>query len=790
MPLDQQQDSLLLDDLALPYDLATRPLADEPRRLVGGLNSFVTTGGAIKKRPGTVKIDNTDFGSDWRPYRLWIYETLDGRIYVMCSAYESSTGGYVVLYNRLNGVSPGWTKIPTVRGCNASTSVHECSVARGWFFVRYTHASQKYCSVIFDGSASGPRTMTWGTITPSPVYVYAKYVTLTADVSNSATTWTVTPETNMFVAGDFTGGSSVGYDTPYEGQIEDERVTITAVTDLGGGIAQLTVTRAVDSTTAAAHLNKTRMLVRKFATSDKGITVNIGWQYSMCYKSITGSLGCRAAVLSDLYSTSATGNFKDKIPKMYLLEQSDTTNIPTLVVLRTTDGGGTFYQLEETANGGTGGNGYRVYEDENMNTTAGGSGTGTDPQTDAKISTANVAPSTVSNAPPPMVNAPLVTGTDAPVASTRIMYYASRFWYGIENILHYSGNEEIIDGIPEECWPSGTGAKGNNFRFKSGLTQVEATDDAGYIMTRDDTYRITGVVRDAFAPTPVISGTGAAANQSQAITRTRRGLAWLTQDYRVVLVEGDQVQVVSDELRSQLTTLITSSGSRVNLTYFASLDQEWLVVTAMIQNSPTLSRVFVLDIRRTEKIGRPFWYTPWDIRAVGAIAGRINDGEQATRLVWAVYTDVGAATQGGHLVYLDTGETTYSDDEPLSPNVGYEWYVKTNPFRVPAGNHVNSLREPALVPVNYFIQVNRTVYDNDAPVRCIVYRDKLSRGDALGAPRKSARHDVTDDYAVDIYDVWKVGKRISVELREEAIPWPIEIQELLISWTPDSGSGV
>lgn len=794
MPFDQQQDSLLLEDLALPYDLATRPLADEPRRLVGGLNSYVTTGGSIKKRPGTVKIENTDFGSDWRPYRLWLYETLDSRIYIMCSAYESSTGGYVVLYNRLNGMSPGWTKIPTVRGCNASTSVHECSVARGWFFIRYTHSSEKQCSVIFDGSSTGPRTMTWGTAAPGPVYVYAKYVNLTADVTATAVTWTVSPEENLFNTDNFDAGSPVvGYLTPYEGQIEEERVTITAVTDLGGGVAQLTVTRAVDGTVGAAHLAKTKMLVRKFDTADKGVTVNLGWQYAACYKSITGSLSSRCNVLTDLYSTSATGNFKNKIPGMYLLGNDDTTNIPSIVVLRTTDGGGTFYQLETVANPGGGGglgNGYFFYEDQNMPTVSGGSGTGTDPQTDAQISTANFAPSTVSNAPPPMVNAPLITGVDTPVQSTRFMYFASRFWMGIDHILHYSGNEEITDGIPEECWPSGTGAKGNNFRFKSVITQNEATDVAAYVMTRDDTYEITGAVRDAFSPNPIISGTGAAANQPQAITRTRRGLAWLTQDYRIVIVEGGQVRVVSDELRDSVTSLITTSGAKMNLTYFSSLDQEWLVVTVVVQNAPSNTKVFVLDIRRTEKIGRPFWYTPWEISAMSAIAGRINDGEQATRLVWSVYTDVGASTQSGHLVYLDTSEQTWSDDTPSANNAGYEWYVKTSPLRVPPGNHVNSLREPAMVPVSYLLQVNRTVYDYDAPVRCILYRDKLTHGEDLGVPRKAARHDVPDDYSVDIYDVWKVGKRVSVELREEAIPWPIEIQELSLSWTPDSGSGV
>lgn len=795
MPFDQQQDSLLLDDLALPYDLATRPLADEPRRLVSGLNAYVTTGGSMKKRPGTVQIANTSFGSDWRPYRLWIYETLDGRIYLMCSAYESSTSGYVVLYNRLNG-GGGWVKIPTVRGCNASTSVHECAVARGWFFIRYTHASEKYCSVIFDGSASGPRTMTWGTITPGPVYVYAKYVNLTADVSSSATTWTVSPETNMFIGSDFddpAGPVVVGYDTPYEGQIEEERVTITAVTDLGGGVAQLTVTRAVDGTVAAAHLNKTKMLVRKFATSDKGVTVSLGWQYALCYKSITGSLGCRSPVLTNLYTTSATGSFKNKTPKMYIQEATDTTNIPTLTVLRTTDGGGTFYQLEDVTNGG--GNPaltsrYVVYEDKNMPTSAGGAGTGTDPQTDANLSAANIAPSTVSNAPPPMCNAPLVTGVDTPVQSTRIMYYASRFMYGIENIAHYSANEEIVEGIPEECWPTGTGAKGNNFRFQSGLTNMESTNDAGYIMTREDTYMITGVTRDSFAPRPAIRGTGAAADQPQAITRTRKGLAWMTQDYRIVIVEGDQVLVVSDELKDALTSMITTDGAKVNLTYYAELDREWLVVSAFIYNAPTRSRVFVLDMRRTEKTNKPFWYTPWDVRAVGAVAGRVNDGEQKTRLVWAVYSDVGAATQTGHCVYLDVDGDSYADDEPSNSGSGYEWSMKTSPMRVPPGNHVNSLREPGMVPVNYFVQVNRTVFDNDAPVQCIVYRDKLSAGEALNPPRKPARHNPPDDFAADVYDVWKVGKRISIELREEAIPWPIEIQELIVSWTPDSGSGV
>jgi hypothetical protein len=75
------------------------------------------------------------------------------------------------------------------------------------------------------------------------------------------------------------------------------------------------------------------------------VSVKIGWKYTYAYKNgYTGHYSTRAPLATDPGSTSDTGAFTNKKPKMVLSSAGGDDSFVTHVgVFRTSDGGGTFY---------------------------------------------------------------------------------------------------------------------------------------------------------------------------------------------------------------------------------------------------------------------------------------------------------------------------------------------------------------------------------------------------------------------------------------------------------------
>lgn len=136
-----------------------------------------------------------------------------------------------------------------------------------------------------------------------------------------------------------------------------------------------------------------------WASSTFPITVNLGWSYTYTYKTITGHESCRAPLQTNQSIVpSNTGAFTNSCPKMTLVGHSDTVNVPTVVVYRSTDGGGSFYRLEEVSNPGTS----FTYEDRHF---PDGNAVPAQPIPDTSLDTTLVAPSLTLNNPPPSVAA-------------------------------------------------------------------------------------------------------------------------------------------------------------------------------------------------------------------------------------------------------------------------------------------------------------------------------------------------------------------------------------------------
>ena len=307
---------------------------------------------------------------------------------------------------------------------------------------------------------------------------------------------------------------------------------------------------------------------------------------------------------------------------------ADTVNFPYIRIFRTTDGGGTFFQLEKIANPGAG---TFTYYDKSLVSSSGTN----DPVPDAQLDASIVAPTLTSNSPPPSVLSPGVTGVDTIQPSTPIMYFQGRFWYAIGNVLFYSGEEEITLGVPEECWPSGT--VGNFFRYQHPIINLQATTNALYVITVEDTHAITGNNRLTFNSNPIFQTIGAPYGHPRAVTRYGESIAWLANDFRVVYATGGTLFSISDELGTDLSDAI-AAGGEVDIKYWANLDKEYIVVLVANLAAPSLSRTWVFDIKKSSSSGsgrQNFWYSPWTTPATALASGRINDTASQRSLIFA-----------------------------------------------------------------------------------------------------------------------------------------------------------
>lgn len=776
MSLNTQWDSLQLQPLDLPYDRIQAELNTDPR-IFRGANSFVSLGGKMCKRPGTISIDNTEINK--RCDRLWLYETLESppKVYFIGSFYNSTNGRWQLYYNRLASVT-GWTAIPTLRDSQLSVYPHELVVSRGLAYIKSFPSSgstEKLGTIIFDGSGSStPTSKPWGLLGPTePAAIVGATTRLSAQI-------TTTTATTINVVSD-TGFPAVSFDI----QIDFEQMTVTS--GLPG--TAWTVTRGANGTTASIHDTNAVVIWRDWDLSDHKVDVNWYWRYTYCWKTITGQISNRAPVQTNIDKLpSSTGPFFDLIPKITYTGVADTANIPTIVIERTTDGGGTYWKLKEIANPGSG---LHEFEDKYLETGVGG-GTFADPIPDDVINTAVQAPSLTTNSPPPTVLDPLVTGTDTPQHSTSIVSYSGRLWYAIGNVLFFSGDEEIADGIPEECWPSGF--KGNFFRFQYPVTNIQPTADSLYVFTLQATYQITGTNLETFSARPIFENIGHPYGHPRAVTRWNDIVGFLTHDFRVAVITNSDAAVVSDPLYTDLVDHSNLNQAVFDFKYWGDIDKELLVVNGIVSSDTNLSKQWCFDLKKSKRPSnfqdfKPFWHTPWSIRSSSQVSGRINENTAQRRMVFFIWNN---DEELGSLVYLDPTNRTGTDyvpgSEEGSGNVGFDFDIETNQFQVPSGDHVNTLRVGGITPVVYGYLYDRTLFAGDTDPANYIYLDDFWTDPIPLLVKPPWRIHLPKAYKTVFCPVQKVAQHCAIKIQKIQSTELFEMQNLTLIFNPDAGS--
>ncbi len=776
MALSTQMDTLELSSLELPYDRITNELEESPPRLVAGENVYVTLGGKLAKRPGTLEVgDLNDTVNPSRVVRTWEIETLGTPplIYILASVFDVITSKYKMQYIRLDDPSPVWTSLGNQRDIHLSVYPHEVGISRGRAYIKaFPDASgDKLGCVVFDDIGGTPIVRQWGLLPPTvPAALVGAITRLNGAITSGAGALNVVSDTG------FPG-------TPFTIQVEFEQMSVTAGTP---GTAW-TVTRGINGTTAAAHDDDVPVLWRDWSASDHQVDVALFWRYSYCKKSVTGQYSSRAPLETNPDKLpSQTGPFFDLIPKFKIMGDADTVNIPHLVVMRSEDGGGALYELHTYTNTGAG---LITVEDKYLESGASG-GTFNDPTPDEVLNRGLRSPTETGNNPPPTVTGTKVVGTDAVQRTSPIETYSGRLWFAIDNILFFSGQEEILLGIPEECWDYS--ATGRFFRFPTQITNIKATNDALYVFTISGaTYQVTGTNPATFNYRPLFDNVGAPYGQPAAICRFGSTIALLTHDLRVVLIENDQYLTISDPLFTDLVDAF-NEGARFEIVYFGDLEKEWLIVAAHNDANPANSKQWVYDIKLSAKHKLHFWSPPWKIHSTAMFSYRIAENSSQRRLCFYVWDPV---TTTGRLVRLDPTNRTGTDPSAATGDAeGYFVEARTNLLSVPSGNHINQLRGPAVIPCAYDLRIDRVQFTGiaeapDKDPQVYYYWDDFGNDPIQPPPREDpARRIKSVGYRTMIFPLFTTGQRISVHIRKLPSKDLMQLCNIVIVFLPNSGT--
>ena len=783
MSFNSSWDSLELTPLDIPYDRISGELDDTPR-FVRGLNTFVTTGGKVSRRLGTLALNVQPNLPGLRVDRMWSVETLDTPpvVYTVVSAFNPATNFWEIWHQRQQTTPVAWVQSGTLRDMNKSIAPHEAVVSRGQLYIKgrpYPSSAEKLGTVVFKGDGGTVTIQPWGLLGPTVSAALANaaigIITTNGGISATDTSVNVTISDGTLPA------------APFVIQIDFEQISVGASSGTTGAVTLSSLTRAFNGTVAAAHGETATVLERNWNPSAHIFTVNQFWEYAYSYKSITGQYSNRSPSTQNPDKLpSQTAPLFNQIPQITVQGTADTTNIPNIGIFRTTDGGGTFYFLEDIPNTGAGN---IIYADTSFTSDYGND----DPVPDATINTATVAPSLTDHSPPPAVLAPLVTGVDSPQAYTPIAWYQGRLWYGLGNILFFSGQEEILLGVPEESFPSGL--LGNFFRFQFPITNVAATPNNLYVFTSKVTYIVTGSNLSTFSAQVILDNYGFPFGMPRAIDSFQDSVVFMTHDYRVALIsDGNQSMptVLSDPLFTDLVDNI-NAGGEFDIKYFADLDKQLIFITGHNKVDPTQSRQWVYDIKKSLKLTRAGGYTadtknffnlPWNYPSTAQLSARASESTTQRRMTFASWD---GSTNSVFARIDPTYNTT--TDFTTEGTVNFDIDIVFCLTRVPAGDHVNQRRVPKVTPILYSVSFERTSFSGDDDPSFYYFKDDLWTDPiSINLSEDPARRAPSKGYKTMEFTIFEAMQRVAWELTKIDSGDRFELQNFIITYAPDEGA--
>lgn len=359
-------------------------------------------------------------------------------------------------------------------------------------------------------------------------------------------------------------------------------------------------------------------------------TATAGYVYVFCYgNSTTGHISSPSPVSAN------TGVFTNKLNVSVTLTASTDPQVNQIRLFRTTDGGGgTYFELPTSPYPNT-------------------SGAVTDNAADSALQVGSIAPTPTFNDPPTPLQSPV--------------YFSGRIWGFSGNKVYFSGLEEINQGVPEECFPSGVA--GNFYAFDEpvqglGVAGIGAGQTLG-ILCGGRLYGIQGNTLDTFRRFLVSNRRGC---RNRACVTTLGGMmAWLDTSNQIWATDGNTLQELSTPIRNDLSTITQANCS---MTFHTAGRFHWLVLS-------TGTKIYIYDIDSDQ------WMPPWTFAAQYVVSEEISPGNYVLQAATAT-----KALQMSTTAFNDNG-ITYTPKMKLSllsviPDYGTRFsYVGTGSYNEP-----------------------------------------------------------------------------------------------------------
>ena len=373
--------------------------------------------------------------------------------------------------------------------------------------------------------------------------------------------------------------------------------------------------------------------------SDTVAPVAGGARYCYTYVSTTGHESSRSP-FSDL-----SGNVASKYPAMTVEGLADTTNIPSINIYRSGDGGGGMFFIEQITNTGAGAINY-----EDTNFEPGGNFA-------TNLDVTRPAPTRTSNEPPPTVETG-VLGTDPVQQSAPIAIYGGRIYMPVGRNLYFTALDERVpnSGNPEECWRLDNTPSANKISFQGVVVDTLATRGGLLVWTARDTYIITGTNRSEIRARVLYPEVGARSRHCS--TSFGDVVAWLDQDGQLRLATNTGNPAV---VSGPLDDAQVIASRRYQVRYIKRRHYDWILVSVIDDTTPTNTKVFVYDPNRQ------LWFPPWSI---------------TTRTILEFGIVMGATTAVGQLTLSSAADH----------GSGFDGVIAFSLKNPPAGNQLNLRR--------------------------------------------------------------------------------------------------
>jgi hypothetical protein len=509
-----------------------------------------------------------------------------------------------------------------------------------------------------------------------------------------------------------------------------------------------------------------------WTASTDTMSVIFGWTYVYCWKDLLGHYSCHSPVsLVTGISLSNTGPFTNKSPSMIVQGNADTTHFPQIGMFRSTDGGGTYWWVEDITNTGAGN---ITYTDKN------GVGGKTDPMADSQLNTFNAAPDLVTNLPPPpiMGKPGEVTGTSQVDPSTSIAVFARRLWYGSGNRLFFSGQEEVLNGVPEECWPNCNGLGPSDQYICAGqLRQVFSAKSTLWVTTASQILYETGTDLSNFLLNEAASDIAGLAGNNMAGTGFREYGFFVSQDFQVyALVPGTDPQNISMPLGTSIAqAYVACTTPQIQLDVYNRDGNTWLFVNVIDQANSANCKQFVYDLNNN------MWFAPWT-KALGVVAyGRLRDNDPLNYLVgWINYNG------NWQLGVLDT--TVYNDIGTINPITPT---IQTNLFGIATGwgSHLSIINAPAVTAVISYMVTERTKFTSDTDPTVSYRLDDFNTVAFTSVPPVGPLFETQrTSYWQELYPIQQACRRVQINITKPPVNEGFEVQNIGFMFFPGAGA--